>query len=467
MFELFTNMMKEEWRLHSTLFGSLGFALFPVLIFAISFMGTFLLPVFREVVPTGDLAFLTNASFLLLGVMVGAFGLLGNEVMNRRFGQASLLAFSARSLPLSERFIFTNFVIKDILYYCILWIFPFIAGFALATPFIGVPLTYALIAFLTLALSFLLGLSFVFFLSTLYARSKWLFLAVFVLLIGTGGIAYRVFGEGIITLSSMTLITTFSWTGALAAGLVIFLLFFISILLFTAEYADSTKHFRNTLVPLSNMLSLFPFPALVAKDLIDLHRSGSDIGQTIFSLLLPLAIIWFFLSVLALFIPPLSVLFLFATIAGVISATMYTWLTAYDPFGVYSPLPVSVSTVIISKICSFSVLQMIPAALIILITGLTGEVLYLLPVLVLWGSVSFYALSVTVNLTGLSPHLLVYDAKVLLLYLIAVGIPVLFMSALSFLNPSYAMIALFLILPALYLMKQGIRKWEMRDHPAF
>ena len=40
MFELFTNMVKEEWRVHSTMFGSLSFALFPVMIFGIAFMGS-------------------------------------------------------------------------------------------------------------------------------------------------------------------------------------------------------------------------------------------------------------------------------------------------------------------------------------------------------------------------------------------------------------------------------------------
>ena len=47
MFELFTSMVKEEWRVHSTMFGSLSFALFPVLIFGIAFMGSFLIPLVR------------------------------------------------------------------------------------------------------------------------------------------------------------------------------------------------------------------------------------------------------------------------------------------------------------------------------------------------------------------------------------------------------------------------------------
>ena len=61
MFELFIRMMKEEWRLHSTMFGSLSFALFPVMIFGIVFMGSFLLPLFRAVLPAGDLAVIVHA----------------------------------------------------------------------------------------------------------------------------------------------------------------------------------------------------------------------------------------------------------------------------------------------------------------------------------------------------------------------------------------------------------------------
>ena len=81
-----------------------------------------------------DLVILIHANYLMLGLMVGAFGLLGNEVMNRRFGQASLLAYSARTLPLTPRYIFTIFVLKDTLYYFFLWIFPLGAGFFIGTP---------------------------------------------------------------------------------------------------------------------------------------------------------------------------------------------------------------------------------------------------------------------------------------------------------------------------------------------
>ena len=139
--ELFRVMMKEEWRIHSTMFGSLNFALFPVLILAMGFMGTFLIPLIRSTMPVSDLVILIHANYLMLGLMVGAFGLLGNEVMNRRFGQASLLAYSARTLPLTPRYIFTIFVLKDTLYYFFLWIFPLGAGFFIGSYFSNIPLT--------------------------------------------------------------------------------------------------------------------------------------------------------------------------------------------------------------------------------------------------------------------------------------------------------------------------------------
>ncbi|WP_269850357.1 hypothetical protein [Methanosarcina horonobensis] len=95
--------------------------------------------------------------------------------MNRRFGQASLIAYSSRVLPVSERFIFANFLGKDILYYFVLYIMPFVSGFALAVKFVPAGNFSAsstiLTLLLTLSLSFMIGLSAVFFLSTVYAHS--------------------------------------------------------------------------------------------------------------------------------------------------------------------------------------------------------------------------------------------------------------------------------------------------------
>jgi len=292
MFELFTNMVKEEWRVHSTMFGSLSFALFPVMIFGIAFMGSFLIPLMQTSLPAGNLTLIVHANYLMLGIMVGGFGLLGNEVMNRRFGQASLLAYSARSLPLSEKFIFSNFVIKDTVYYFFLWVLPFGFGYILASPFTGVPLAGALLLLLTLTLSFLFGLCGVFFLSAVYARSNLvLWLVLLVIGVGVGGLAAMTGMNPVLFFPPLLLNTAFTWANFLISCAVLALLFGVAIVLFNPESVGSEKTYRDSFAPLMRRFSFLPNPPLAAKDTIDLYRSGSLVGQTIFSFLLPLAVI--------------------------------------------------------------------------------------------------------------------------------------------------------------------------------
>jgi hypothetical protein len=123
--------------------------------------------------------------------------------------------------------------------------------------------------------------------------------------------------------------------------------------------------------------------------------------------------------------------------------------------------------VIKSKICSFTLLQPIPAATLIGVTLAGGNFVSLPTVLILWGSITFYALAITIYLTGLSPHVLVYDAKVLLSYLAAVGGIVLFMTALSFINPYFSVIALMLLPLSWFVVKRSLLKWEACDPPGF
>jgi len=161
MFDIFKSMLKEEWRIHSNLFGNNGFSLFPIFIFLFTFFVSLVLPVFREIFTYAQIALGMHYLFLLLGGMVGAFGLMGREFMNRRFGQVSLIAYSSGTLPVSERLIFANFLVKDIVYYFILYVLPFIAGFALAAALIPAgnfhfPVTLLLLL-LTLFLSFMIG----------------------------------------------------------------------------------------------------------------------------------------------------------------------------------------------------------------------------------------------------------------------------------------------------------------------
>jgi hypothetical protein len=468
MFELFTNMVKEEWRVHSTMFGSVSFALFPVMIFGIAFMGSFLVPLMRTTLPSGNLTMIVHANYLMLGIMVGGFGLLGNEVMNRRFGQASLLAYSARSLPLSEKFIFLNFVIKDTVYYFFLWVLPFGFGYVLASPFTGIPLSGALLLLLTLTLSFLFGLCSVFLLSAVYARSRLLlWLVLLALGLGAGGLAAITGINPALFFPPLLLNIAFTWTNFLMSCAVLTLLFGVSIILFNPESVGSEKMYKDSFAPLMQKFSVLPNTPFAAKDSIDLYRSGSLVGQTIFSFILPLAVIWFFLSLLGPFFPPHGLIFVFAITTGVIASTMYTWVTMFDTFGLYACLPVAVSSLIVSKLTTFAVLQVIPAIFIAAVALLSGEAAYLIPAVILGISVSFYAVGVMAWLCGLSPNVLVYDVKVLFVYLVLVGIVVTGFTSISFANPSFAFLAVILAIPTWLLIQKAQIRWDSVDPEGF
>jgi hypothetical protein len=468
MFELFTAMVKEEWRVHSTMFGSLSFALFPVMIFGIAFMGAFLIPLMQTTLPAGNLALIVHATYLMLGIMVGGFGLLGNEVMNRRFGQASLLAYSARSLPLSEKFIFSNFVIKDTVYYFFLWVLPFGFGYILASPFIGVPLAGALLLLLTLTLSFLFGLCGVFFLSAVYARSHLvLWLVLLAIVVGVGGLAVMTGMNPVLFFPPLLLYSAFTWANFLFSCAVLALLFGVAIVLFNPESVGSEKMYKDSFAPLTRRFSFLPNPPLAAKDSLDLYRSGSLVGQTIFSFLLPLAVIWFFLSLLGPFFPPHGLLFIVAVTTGVIASTMYTWVTMFDTFGPYACLPVAVSTLIASKLTTFAILQVIPAVFIAAVALLSGEAAYLIPAVVLGISVSFYAVGVMTWLCGLSPNVLVYDVKVLFVYLLLVGIVLTIFTSVAFTNPYFALSAVILAIPTVLLVRKAKVRWDSVDPEGF
>ena len=468
MNKLLLFMIKEEWRIHTIMLGTLSFALFPVMLLGISFMGAFMLPLIRSAIPNGNISLLLHSNYMLLGIMVGGFGLLGNEAMNRRFGQASLIAYATRTLPLSGRYIFTTFVVKDIIYYCILWIFPFAAGFFLASYCMKTPLIIPAILTLTLTISFLFGLSSVFFLSMVYMRSRKVMIILFGLL-GSGILVYSLItgNNPVLLLLPLLLLNNFSLQNLGISLLLIVSICTLSIILFSQNDSSHSREYKNRLAHLTSLVHILPNASLVAKDLIDLYRSGSAIGQTIFSFLFPLMIIWFFLTLVSGYLPLKNLLFLFTITTGVIASTMYTWLTSFDNFQSYACLPVSIGDLITSKITAFSFLQIIPMIFLTFITVYANLAEILIPVLVLCLSISYFSLSVTIWLCGLSPTVLLYSIKVMVRYFLLIGIVSAIFSSLSFSNSYLALTSLLLFLPALILIKRGMQKWEREEQISY
>jgi hypothetical protein len=471
MFDIFKSMIKEEWRMHSNIFGSGGFALFPVFIFLFTFFISLVLPIFREIFTDAQISLGMHYVFLILGSMVGAFGLMGREFMNRRFGQASLIAYSSRTLPVSQREIFANFLIKDIVYYFVLYVLPFISGFALAAELVpsgDFQLPYTLLVLLvTLSFSFMIGLSLVFFLSTVYAHSGKLLLsgllAVFVfLLFASENLNSNVF----YSLPSLSLFLNPSKDQFLLSFALIIIPSSFSLVFLKVDYPQTKKSFSNSFSRLCEHLKSYRYSAFVAKDFLDLKRSEGGLGKVIFSFLLPVALIWMLLSALGQVIPALNTLALFSLVLGVLSSSMYNWLTEYDIFASYAFFPIRASDMIKSKLNSYFFLNLIPL-LILTMLVLNKEPASLIPSLLLFISISFYMVSILVYLTGLSPSINLYNGRTFALYAFSV-MPLLIINIILSMFGLYYVLADLLLIPfSFYLLKQSFWKWNRWESQLF
>jgi len=464
MLEIFKNMMKEEWRIHSSLFGSFMFALFPVILTIIAFVGSLLIPVLKMIIPVKQLWTMFQYTFILFGFSVGSFGMFGREVMNRRFGHASLMAYSSRSLPVSERKIFVNFFVKDLIYYFVLWILPFVIGFSFALPFISTNLLYSPLVLLTFTLSFLTGLSVAFFLSTIYAHSSKLLIALLVIFAISGFIAMNY----LINFSS-----NFPFYLPPTLNQILFSLILIifpsafSLIFLKVDYPQKKRLFKNSLDKLLKWFKFSRYSIFISKDFLDFNRSEGGLGKIIFSFILPLALIWLLISLLLKFVPVLNLFILFSIFLGIISSSFYNWFTEFDSFTSYAFLPVKVSTLIKSKINSYMIINVVSLVVLIFAALLTKQLIYFLPALLAFVTISSYTLAITVYLSGLNPNILLYNAKIFLEYLLSISPLLLILIFLSMFNPFYLIISPVLIPLSYKIIKTSWRKWDNIEQPSF
>jgi hypothetical protein len=153
-------MFKEEFRLHASFFNRsyLPFSSLAIIIFTFIMGAT--LPMLRRVVTIDEILLVAHWILLFYGLGVGGFAMFADRILERRFGSVSLLLTSSYTLPIRFIRLFFLFYIKDTLYYIFFTILPMIMGLALASLFVPISFSSLLFLFVSLTLSFLLGISF-------------------------------------------------------------------------------------------------------------------------------------------------------------------------------------------------------------------------------------------------------------------------------------------------------------------
>lgn len=460
--DIFKNMFKEEWRIHTSSIESKAFVFFPILIAIISGIATFFLPNILKIMEISLIFKYVHYMFMFLGISVGAFGLFGKEIMNRRFGQASLIAYSSRSLPISERTIFTAFFMKDILYYLILWILPIIVGFIFVTPFIDLSLIPSLYASATIILSFLIGLSIIFFLSTIFAHSsKILILLISTLLAAYILIPFFINFQWNLIILPYSLYYNYSISTLALILLIITIPAIISIVFVKIDYPEKKKHHKNLLTILTKKLGFSRYSHFIAKDFIDLQRSEGGLGKIIFSFLLPIGFTYFFLTIFLELIPNIKIIMIFSIFLGIVSNSIYNMINAFDTFNPYMFLPVKVSTIIRSKITSFIIINSISIVILLIATITMNQFEFFIPAFLMLISVTVFSLATTVYFTGLNPNVLIYNSKIFAPYVGLLGFVIFIFTLSSILNPFYMLASPLIIPVSILLLRKSYKKWDL------
>jgi len=131
-------MLKEEWRMHSDIYSAGNFASFPLLVFLLTAVFSYVTLEYSTLEPS----FIENsvkAVFIFVGLAVGSVGFSSRSAIKNVLGPVNLLVYSSRTLPLSKNRLILEYALKDLLYYLGIIIFPVAGGVILVSGLSALP----------------------------------------------------------------------------------------------------------------------------------------------------------------------------------------------------------------------------------------------------------------------------------------------------------------------------------------
>ena len=438
-------MLREEYRVHATYSNPKMFLSFPLIVALFSFAIALTSGRLLAYTPLVDAILLLHISVFLYGLSVGSFGFLGRQYLERRNGTRNYIVTMPGILPMSLRRTFLGMYVRDAVFYVVLLLAPATLGLVASVPFTGFRVTSIAVLFTACLLSFLLGMSLSFFVSTVYLRSRAGFgAAVFAVgaLFGAYGVAHAVPVAWVLPgLAAHLALPPFAVNAAAAATNASLGLGAIAVLVGAAvafvpdRYEPAATIAREELSRYDAALARFPrYGALLAKELVDLKRSGTVV-KMLFSFVTPLLLLsftaWFVRYGLEVPVGFNSVFY--AAMVGFFGVMLYNWLTNVDATDYLATLPLSVPRMIRTKLLAFLVLtSWVSVIFVVGISWLNGDVRLLwlsLPVALV---TSGYMVAMTAYLTGLRTNSFLFDPAVLARFTVLSMLPDLGLTILSF-----------------------------------
>jgi len=423
---LFVEMLREEWRVHTTLFRGERFSLFPVLLTLLTASAAF------GIAWTGtDPAFVLAGAFALVfafGLHTGSIGLIGRDELSNLLGEQTRLVFSARTLPISPRRLLAVFVASDVVFYALMFLAPIALGLTPVVRLTGVT-GVALVAavgwlWLLLLVTFAFGLGVTIATIGLAQRGRvGIALAVVVgvaLAAGTVAVVTDLIAVDLIAADPVAYTPYGLFREPTLGGLVVTSGALAGVSLLAARLFD-VRHRRPTrrADPAFRRWNRRIGEPITTKTLLDVHRSAGGFGAVVFSVAI-LFVVTVGLVDLAGRITGVapSTAIAFGAVLGLSAFTTYNWLTQYDDIETYHSQPVGVAQVFAAKQRAFVLLG--PAVALVfyaLAVGWQSAPLgeAVVGVLVLIGT-SGYIFGVTIYLAGLSPTEFLFDTALFALF---------------------------------------------------
>ena len=364
--------LKEEIRLHSTLFGFKRFMLFPFVIFIFSIIMGLALPLFSLSITESIIIY--SAIIILFGFQTGRMGFDAQDKIQNLLGESSRLIFSSKTLPIKQKKLVVTLLVNDAIFYSILFLIPIFTGLIFGlfvTPYeselfiSSITILSVILMYLFTILLFIFGVSIGFVVTTnQLSKLNTLILLVFV---PTG-------------LYSMYTIIDIELSQLIQLNIIIPLLVLLTLVFIwvgleqfkVSQNREKAKKYNNDFNKLKNIVSSDRlFINIIVKTVIDIKRSAGGLWKIKFSslsiILTSLLLIYTIDSFLQLSPKPE---YLFGGLFSLIAYPLYTIVFRYDSINSYSTLPVTDGKIYQSK------------AITAIGMGVILSVLYYIPVMI-------------------------------------------------------------------------------------
>jgi len=429
-------MIVEEYRLNAAMIGKFQFLFFPLVITLFCLVLSVSSKELLTELSIRQIYLILHAFIALYGLGVGGFALFGERMAEQRIGQVNLLLETPKLHPVEFRYMFLLFYIKDVLFYLFLSIGPIILGIGVSIPMTGFRIAAVLFLCLTLSLSFLLGISFSFFLSSVYVRRRRVFVMVVVaLLLAILGsfLTGRYDGEHILPTLMFQYTADPSYLGLSLLLILAFSTFAIRFI--KVELGKRSQHYPHELLGAEERFGFMKgYSTFLAKEWLDLKRSRT-LYPVIFAYIGPLVIlttmVWFLTEVAGVSLK-FNMVF-YGSMIGFFGITIYSWLNIVDTPNFYDVLPVPVPVLIRTKMAMFALLGFSISTVFLVVLGIINDEVHLLwlalPVALI---TTPYTVTITAYLTGLRTNSYLFDPRILGKFMVMVALPLIVIMFASF-----------------------------------